>query len=150
MPLTSAPGRVEASPMEGGKAMANTAQIAGGPQGGPGWLVIESPDLELTRNAVMQEALGGRTWIGALGNLTGRPRTDVAVQIRFHDRRLRPVGSPVSARAGWLAPGAGLHLQARLPVEATGLRIVHLRWTAGGRPVEIGPCDPRPFGDVED
>jgi hypothetical protein len=134
--------------MDEGKAMANAALIEDERRGSRQPFAVESADLALTRNEVMHEALGGRTWIGALTNVTGRLCADVAVHIRFHDSRRRPVGSPVSAQAAWLAPGAGLHLQARLPMEATGLQIGVLRWTADGQGVEFGPCDPRAFGNL--
>ena len=146
MPLTSAPGRVEASPMEGGKAMANPARITDDWQGGRAWLAADPTDLRLTRNVVMREALGGRTWVGAVTNLTGRVLVDVIVHIRFLDSDARPVGAAAIARASWVAPGTALHLQARLPAGATGLRVCLLRWSADGRTIEIGPGDPRPFG----
>lgn len=149
MPLTGAPGRVEASPMEGGKAMANPAPVINDRQGGREWIAGDPTDLRLTRNVVMREALGGQTWTGAVTNLTGRVLVDVIVHIRFLDREARPVGAAAIARASWVAPGTALHLQARLPAGATGLRVCLLRWSADGRIVEIGPCDPRPFGAVE-
>jgi hypothetical protein len=147
--------------------MAITAEIAGRRSGRRWWVapagtvaalaVIGAPlyaihaaddrdDVILTRNEVMREALGGRTWFGALANATDSPRTEVAVRIRFHDRDGRPVGSPLSARAARLGPNEAMHLQARLPAEAVGLRIHALRWTAGGRVVEFGPGEPLPFG----
>ena len=150
MPLTSAPGRVEASPMEGGKAMANTARVADERRGRPGWIAADPTDVRLTRNAVMREALGGRTWAGTMTNLTGRVLVDVIVHIRFLDGEARPVGAAAVARASWVAPGSALHLQARLPPGATGLRVCLLRWSADGRTIEIGPGDPRPFGAVDD
>ena len=144
--------------------MANTARIADGGRwwiapagavvalagiGGP-LLAIEAvdgrDDFGLTRNEAVTEALGGRTWLGALTNLTGGPRADVTVRIRFLDREGRPVGTPLSARAARLEPGAGLHLQARLPAAAAGLRIEVLRWTRDGRTVEFGPGAPLVFG----
>jgi hypothetical protein len=150
MPLTSAPGRVEASPMEGGKAMANPAQIMEGRQGDREWIAADPTDLRLTRNVVMREALGGRTWTGAVTNLTGRVLVDLIVHIRFLDGEARPVGAAAVARASWVAPGSPLHLQARLPAGATGLRVCLLRWSADGRTIEIGPGAPRPFGAVDD
>ena len=56
--------------------------------------------------------------------------------------------TPLSARAARLEPGAGLHLQARLPAAAAGLRIEALRWTRDGRTVEFGPGAPLVFGSV--
>ncbi|MBF0664961.1 MAG: hypothetical protein IR159_05365 [Brevundimonas sp.] len=93
----------------------------------------------LTRSQVLRESLGGRTWIGALTNLADHACLGVTVRIRFLDGDRRPVGAPLSGRAGWLGPGAGLHLQARLPAGASGLEIVSLRWTAGARTVDLQP-----------
>lgn len=157
--------------MDGGKAMANTVQITGAHGLRPWWVVpagtvaalvaIGGPlyalhaadrrdDVVLIRNEVMEEALGGRTWFGGLANLTDSAFADVTVHIRFHDREGRAVGTPLSARAGRLDPGAALHLQARLPAGATGLRVHALRWTRGGRTVERGPGAPLAFGIVQD
>lgn len=154
--------------MDGGKAMANTAGITDerrwwvAPAGTVAALVaIGAPilaldradgrdDVVLTRNEVVQEALGGRTWFGALTNVAGLPRTGVAIRIRFHDRHGRPVGTPLSARALRLEPGEGLHLQARLPAAATGLRVQALRWSSGRRTAEFGPGRPLAFGAVQD
>ncbi len=121
--------------------------------GGPIWAFHAADrrnDVVLSRNEVMQEALGGRTWFGALSNAGDDALADVSVHIRFHDRRGRPVGTPVSARTARLDPGAVLHLQARLPAEAAGLRIRALRWTGGGRLVERGPSASLAFGALPD
>ena len=144
--------------------MANTARIADGGRwwiapagavvalagiGGPvlAIAVVDDRDgIGLTRNEAVTEALGGRTWLGALSNLTGGPRADVAVRIRFLDHEGRPVGTPLGARAAHLGPGGRLHLQARLPAAATGLRIEALRWTRDGRTVQFGPGAPLVFG----
>lgn len=148
--------------------MANTAEITGerrwwvAPAGAVAALVaIGAPilaldladarnDVVLTRNEVVEEALGGRTWYGALTNVAGRPRTGVTVRILFHDRHGRPVGTPLSARALRLEPGEGLHLQARLPAGATGLRLQALRWSSGGRTAGFGPGRLLAFGAVQD
>ncbi len=171
MPLMRAPGRVEASPMHGGKAMANTAEMAGtgdprrwwvvpvgtvaalAAVGGPIWAFHAADrrhDVVLSRNDVVQEPLGGRTWFGGLSNTGDDALADVSVLIRFHDRAGRPVGTPLSARAARLHPGDVLHLQARLPATAAGLNLHALRWTAGGRLVALGPSAPVAFGDLPD
>lgn len=140
MPLTCAPGRVKASLMDGVKAMAIAAQIDGAWRTGPApavWAASGPDDLRLAGHAVIRETLGGRTWRGALVNPGDGPCIDVMVRIRFHDRDARPVGSPLTARARWLAPGAALHLQSRLPDAAVGLRIESLRWVGGGRAVRV-------------
>ena len=157
--------------MQGGKAMANTAEMArgGSPRrwwvvpvgtvaalaavGGPIWAFHAADrrhDVVLSRNEVTREALGGRTWFGAVANVGGDALADVSVRIRFHDRDGRAVGTPLSAQAARLEPGAVLHLQARLPAEAAGLSLHALRWTGGGRLVALGPSAPLPFGDLPD
>ena len=137
--------------------MANTAAIAGR-QDGAGWRPVpaapvygenafdDQRDVVFTRNEVMREALGGRTWRGALTNVAGRPLDEVTVRIRFHDRDGRPVGPPVTARAARLTPGADLYLQARLPAAAVGMQVASLRWIAGGGAVALGPFSCRAFG----
>ncbi len=149
MPLTVASGRVEASPKDGGKAMANAAEMTDwrrGPVLGPSASCRGQTGPVLTRNEVLRETLGGRTWLGAVTNRGERACTGLQVRIRFLDRTGTAVGAPVSARTDWLEPGAALHLQARLPPEAAGLEIVSLRWTAAGRTVELAPAGPRPLG----
>lgn len=142
MPLTGAPGRVKASLMDGVKAMAIAAQIDGPWRGEPApasGAVAGPDDLRLAGHVVVRETLGGRTWRGAVINPGGRPCLEVEVRIRFHDRHGRAVGSPLTAHARWLEPGAALHLQSRLPDAALGLRIESLRWVGGGRSVRLGP-----------
>ncbi|WP_259551562.1 hypothetical protein [[Roseibacterium] beibuensis] len=129
--------------------MANAVRIAEGREGWRGRGIADPAGLRLTRNAVMREALGGRTWSGAVTNRTGRGLVDVIVLVRILDGEGRPVGAPAIARASWFPPGIDLHLQARLPPAATGLRLSLLRWTVDGRTVETGPGDPRPFGAVD-
>ncbi|HZW16246.1 MAG TPA: FxLYD domain-containing protein [Brevundimonas sp.] len=137
--------------------MANTAAIADR-QDGNRWRTIPTAPFRLedafddertlmfTRNEVMREALGGRTWRGALTNVTAHPLDEVTVQIRFHDRDGRPVGPPVTARAARLSPGADLYLQARLPSAAVGMQVGSLRWTAGGDAAALGSFDGQAFG----
>ena len=98
-------------------------------------------DLALSRDQLVREPLGGRTWRGTLTNRGDGPCAAVAVDIRFLDRTGRAVGG-FSGRADRLAPGGGLELQSRLPAGATELRIQSLRWTAGGERFERGPYGP--------
>ena len=151
--------------------MANTAEIGEARAVRPWWIapagaaaalaVIGGPiyalhaagrqdDVVLARNEVVHEALGGRTWYGALANASDDALADVSVHIRFHDGEGRPVGTPLSARAARLGPGALLHLQARLPGEAVGLKVHALRWSRDGRTVELAPGAPRAFGVLQD
>ena len=150
MPLTIAPGRVKASPMETGKAMANTAEIAAAPRIRPGPAGGLAAALVLVHSEVMQETLGGRTWVGVLANVADAACVEAAVRIHFLDRVGRPVGAPVSARAARLAPAGALHLRSRLPAAAAGLRIDALRWTTSGRTVERGPFRPVGFAAAPD
>lgn len=97
--------------------------------------------LALSRDQLVREPLGGRTWRGAMTNRGDGLCAAVAVDIRFLDRNGRVMGG-FSGRAERLAPGGGLELQSRLPAGATGLQIQSLRWTTGGERVERGPYAP--------
>lgn len=97
--------------------------------------------LVLSRDQLVREPLGGRTWRGTLTHRGDGLCTAVAVEIRFLDRNGRVMGG-FSGRAERLAPGGGLELQSRLPAGATGLQIQSLRWTTGGERVERGPYAP--------
>jgi len=97
--------------------------------------------LALSRDQLVREPLGGRTWRGTLTCRGDGLCTAVAVEIRFLDRNGRVMGG-FSGRVERLAPGGGLELQSRLPAGATGLQIQSLRWTTGGEQVERGPYAP--------
>jgi len=97
--------------------------------------------LVLSRDQLVREPLGGRTWRGTLTHRGDGLCAAVAVDIRFLDRNGRVMGG-FSGRAERLAPGGGLELQSRLPAGATGLQIQSLRWTTGGERVERGPYAP--------
>ena len=128
--------------------MANTAEMTDGRRGpAPAWPAPRAR-LALTRNEVMRETLGGRTWLGALTNLGDHACAGLTVRIRFLDDGGRVAGSPLSARTDGLEPGARLHLQARLPEAASALEIVTLRWTAAGRTIDRPPAGPCPLGAV--
>ena len=71
--------------------------------------------LVLSRDQLVREPLGGRTWRGTLTHRGDGLCTAVAVEIRFLDRNGRVMGG-FSGRAERLAPGGGLELQSRLPV----------------------------------
>lgn len=103
-------------------------------------------ELVLSRDQLVREPLGGRTWRGTLSNRGDGLCAAVAVEIRFLDRNGRVVGG-FSGRAERLAPGGGLELQSRLPAGATGLQIQSLRWTTGGKRVERGPYAPWRSGE---
>lgn len=132
--------------MDGGKAMVITAGMETEPHARPAVPHRATRELVLARNVVMREALGGRTWRGALDNPGAGPVLGVSVLIRFHDRDGRTVGAPLRAGTPWLAAGGRLHLQARLPPAAIGLRLQSLRWTRDGRRVAAGSGHPVAFG----
>ncbi|CAN7364755.1 FxLYD domain-containing protein [Brevundimonas sp. LjRoot202] len=103
-------------------------------------------ELALSRDQLVREPLGGRTWRGALTNHGDGLCAAVAIEIRFLDRNGRAMGG-FSGRIERLAPGGGLELQSRLPAGATGLQIQSLRWTTGGDRIERGPYAPWRPGD---
>ncbi|MBI2261784.1 MAG: hypothetical protein HYU62_08990 [Caulobacterales bacterium] len=134
MPITRLRVRVAAI-MDGVMAMAMKAAVAAPMTGS------HRDDLALSREQLVREPLGGRTWRGTLTNRGDGLCAAVAVEIRFLDRNGRAMGG-FSGRAERLAPGGGLELQSRLPAGAAGLQIQSLRWTAGGDRVERGPYAP--------
>ena len=104
----------------------------------------------LTRNEVVREAAGGRTWRGAMTNVTDNVFRDVSVQILFVDADGQAIGT-TRGRADRLDPGQGLELAARLPADATGMQVYALRFLIGpegDRGAAMGPYARWPFGYV--
>lgn len=118
--------------------MANTATIHGGRRR------ARTARVELVRDELRSEPLGGRTWRGALANLGGGLCAGVSVEIQFLDAAGAPVGG-LARRTDRLAPGSELVLQSRLPSRAAAMRLQALGWTAGGAAVELAPRPPRPL-----
>jgi hypothetical protein len=164
-----ADARVEASLMDGAKAMADNAEIGGGRRR-PRWIMAawagaaalvllpffalfvlvatdDGENVKLTRNDIIREASGDRTWRGAFTNRTGRPYEDVAVVMLFLDAD----GEPVAQARGSdmrLEPGDVLNVQARLPSRARSAQVYLLRWRTGDDRRVLGPHRPWPFGSV--
>ena len=116
--------------------MANTGTIDGGRRTAP------AARVELVRDELRSEPLGGRTWRGALANLGGGPCAELSVEIHFLDETGAAVGG-FARRTDRLAPGSELVLQSRLPSRAAAMRLQALGWTAGGAVVALGPRRPR-------
>ena len=118
--------------------MANTATIDGGRRR------ARTTRVELIRDELHSEPLGGRTWRGALANLGGGLCAEVSVEIQFLDAAGALVGG-FARRTDRLAPGSELVLQSRLPSRAAAMQLQALGWTAGGAVVALGPRPPRPL-----
>jgi len=115
------------------------------------WAMAATDDDEnvaLTRNDVVREASGGRTWHGTFTNRADSLYREVAVEIRFLDRNGKPVGK-VGGRADRLEPGARLDLKAALPSGAAGMQVYSLQWRTGEVGRLLGPWAPWPFGHVQ-
>jgi len=94
------------------------------------WFKVVHQDdeiLALTRNDVVTNAAGQRTWEGSFVNTNGRTLRDVAVTVDFLDSQDRTVGK-AEAEAAELPFSTRLDLQALLPREATRLRIYSVQW----------------------
>ena len=122
--------------------MANTATIDGGQHTAP------AARVELIRDELRSEPLGGRTWRGALANLGGGLCAELSVEIHFLDETGAAVGG-FARRTDRLAPGSELVLQSRLPSRAAAMRLQALGWTAGGGVVTLGPCRRRSLEAVQ-
>ena len=118
--------------------MANTATIDGGRRR------ARTTRVELIRDELHSEPLGGRTWRGALANLGGGLCAEVSVEIQFLDAAGALVGG-FARRTDRLAPGSELVLQSRLPSRAAAMQLQALGWPAGGAVVALGPRPPRPL-----
>jgi hypothetical protein len=83
--------------------------------------------LALSRNEVVTDPAGQRTWAGSFVNTNGRTLRDVAVTVDFLDSGDRTVGK-AEAEAAELTFGRRLDLQAPLPSDAVRLRIYSVQW----------------------
>jgi hypothetical protein len=104
--------------------------------------------LALSRNEVVTDAAGQRTWAGTFVNTHERTLRDVAVTVDFLDRENRTVGK-AEAEAAELAYGSRLDLQAPLPADAVRLRIYSVQWRMDRTAALMGPFrEPWEFGYV--
>jgi len=102
--------------------------------------------LALSRNEVVTEAAGQRSWAGSFVNTNDQTLRDVAVTVDFLDDQNRPVGR-ADAEAAELPFGSRLQLQAPLPPEAVRLRIYSVQWRMGRTAALMGPFrEPWEFG----
>lgn len=83
--------------------------------------------LALTRNEVVTDGAGQRTWAGSFVNTNSRILRDVAVTVDLLDSQNRTVGK-AEAEATELPFGTQLDLQAPLPPDAVRIRIYSVQW----------------------
>lgn len=104
----------------------------------------------LSRNQVITDDAGARTWHGTMMNRTDSQYRAVAVTIRFLGESGQPVGQ-ASGHASRLEPGEGIHIEAQLPAEAQTVQVYSLQWQTGRNNVErqLGPWAPWEFGYVQ-
>lgn len=107
-------------------------------------------NIVLSRNDVITDASGNRTWHGTMMNRTDSQYREIAVTIRFLDPKGQTVGE-ASGSADILAPGENLNLQASLPSEAERIQVYSLQWRTGSRNVGrlLGPWRPWSFGYLQ-
>ncbi len=108
----------------------------------------DDENVALTRNDVVTDAAGARTWHGTMMNRTDSLYREVAVTIRFLDRDGQPMGE-TSGRADRLEPGEELNLQAPLPSRAESMQVYSLQWRTGDVGRLLGPWAPWPFGYLQ-
>jgi hypothetical protein len=112
------------------------------------FLVVHQKDeiLALSRNEVVTDTDGHRTWQGSFINTNDRTLRDVAVIVEFLDAQNRTVGK-TDAGASELPFRSHLDLQAHLPPEAVRMRIYSVQWRMGKTAALMGPFrEPREFG----
>jgi hypothetical protein len=104
--------------------------------------------LALSRNEVVTNPAGERSWAGTFVNTNERTLRDVAVTVDFLDSQNRTVGK-AEAEAAELAYGSRLDLQAPLPADAVRLRIYSVQWRMDRTAALMGPFrEPWEFGYV--
>jgi hypothetical protein len=106
-------------------------------------------DFPLTRNEVVTDGGGNRTWHGAFLNITGDEYREVEAVIRFLDGNNRPVGD-VRREVARLGTRESLPLEAPLPQGAVRMQVYSLQRRTG--PLNLGklfgPYRPWEFGYV--
>ena len=111
-------------------------------------------NVALSRNEVVEDSSGGRTWHGRMANATNPISAgvfrDVAVTIRFLDGNGQPVGE-ISGRADQLETGEGIDLEAPLAPEAETMQVYSLQWRTGQPTwgVWLGPWPSWEFGYLQ-
>jgi hypothetical protein len=111
-------------------------------------LVVHQQDeiIALSRNEVVTDANGNRTWYGAFVNTDDRVYRDVATTVNFLDAN-NEVVAQTKAEAAELQAGALLNLQASLPPAAVRLRIYSVQWRNDSTAAMMGPFrEPWEFG----
>ncbi len=110
----------------------------------------DDENVVLSRNDVITDASGTRTWHGTMMNRTDSQYREVAVTIRFLDRDGGQVGE-ASGRANHLDPGEELNLQALLPSQAKTMQVYSLQWRTGRYNVGrlLGPWRSWAFGYLQ-
>lgn len=103
----------------------------------------------LSRNEIVEDGAGGRSWRGAMTNRTAESYQDVSVAIVFRDADGAPVGW-TSGQADMLGGGESIALEAALPGGAADMQMYALRWRDAGDRMEFGPYRPWAFGYVQD
>jgi hypothetical protein len=113
-------------------------------------LAATHPDenVVLSRNQVLTDASGARTWHGTMLNRTDSPYRDVVATIRFLGADDQSVGQ-ISGVADHLKPGEMLNLQAPLPPQAVRMQVYSLQWRTGHVGRLLGPWAPWSFGYVQ-
>lgn len=94
--------------------------------------------LALSRNEVVTDPAGRRTWEGTFVNTNEKTLRDVAVTVDFLDSEDRTVGK-ANGDAEELMQGMRLELQAALPAGAVRLRIYSVQWRMDGTAALMGP-----------
>jgi hypothetical protein len=117
------------------------------------WVMLATEDdsnIALSRNEVLTDDSGARSWYGTMTNQTESQYREVAVVIRFLDGDGKPVAE-VSGTAGRMEPGDDLKLQAVLPEDAVQMQVYSLQWRTGTANVGrlLGPWAPWQFGYLQ-
>ena len=107
-------------------------------------------DIPMSRNQVLVDAAGNRTWYGAILNPTDREYREVAVTIRFLDANNHAVGE-VRGNAERLGTGESLALQGPLPRTAARMQVYSLQRRVGPENFGklFGPYLPWEFGYLQ-
>ena len=118
----------------------------------PVWVATADAEesIPLSRNEVVVDSAGNRTWYGTMLNPTDSIYRELAVTIRFLDANDHAVGE-ARGQIAQLQPGESLPLQAALPATAVRMQMYSLQWRTGRRNVGrlLGPYRPWEFGYLQ-